>query len=264
VLARSSTAEKALAYLLAIAPPLAILFVWEWAGRAETAPRYISFPSEIWAAFLGLAESGEYGDAVRASLVRVYLGFLIGASIGVALGLVAAMYRPVRDFFDPIVSFLYPVPKIAFLPVLLLMLGIGDTSKIALISLSVFFPLFLSARYSVSSVERNLVWAARNMGAGPVTIFWRVIIPSIRPQLFGGARIGLALAFIVLFAAEFIGAREGLGYLVSESENSVQFDAMLASIAGFMVLGFLSDRVLLMVRARMLRGQSLGTEEGAG
>lgn len=261
--ARSLTGEKLANWLIGATMPLGILLVWEITGRNEIAPRYLSSPSEIWAAFTALVATGEYTHAAWVSLGRAYMGFFIGSTIGIALGLLAAMQRHVREFFDPIVSFLYPVPKIAFLPILLLTFGIGDSSKVALISLSVFFPLFLSARQSVASVDKNIVWAARNMGAGQLTIFWRVLLPAIRPQLFAGARIGLALAFIVLFAAEIIGSQDGLGHLVSESENFVQFDGMLAGIAGFMVLGFLNDRILLIVRAWMLRGQLLGTEEGA-
>lgn len=249
--------------LVASIAPLGLLLLWEWTGRTGSAPSYLSSPSAIWAAFLESTRRGEYLHSAWVSLLRAYGGFFIGAALGVGLGLLAAMQRSVREFFDPIVSFLYPVPKIAFLPVLLLTFGIGDGSKVALIALSVFFPLFLSARQSLAAVDRNIVWAARNMGASQATIFFRVLLPAIRPQLFAGARIGLALAFIVLFAAEIIGSRDGLGHLISEAENNVQFDAMLAGIAGFMVLGFVNDRILLAIRAWMLRGQLLGTEEGA-
>ena len=261
--ARSRTLEAIKGFAIASATPLGLLVLWEWAGVAGLAPNYLSQPSAIWRAFLELAKAGEYFAAASISLQRAYLGFALGSGIGVALGLLAAMRKPVREFLDPIVSFLYPVPKIAFLPVLLLTFGIDDGSKVALIALSVFFPLFLSARQSLAGVDKNIVWAARNMGARSATLFYRVLLPAIRPQLFAGARIGLALAFIVLFAAEIISSRNGLGHLISEAENSVQFDAMLAGIAGFMVLGFINDRILLSIRAWMLRGQLLGTEEGA-
>jgi ABC-type nitrate/sulfonate/bicarbonate transport system permease component len=263
VRAHSRTLEALRDALIASATPIATLVLWEWAGSAQVSPSYLSQPSAIWRAFLGLVGTGEYAGATLISLQRAYAGFALGASIGVALGLLAAMRKPVREFLDPIVSFLYPVPKIAFLPVLLLTFGIDDGSKVALIALSVFFPLFLSARQSLAAVDKNIVWAARNMGARSAILFYRVLLPAIRPQLFAGARIGLALAFIVLFAAEIIGSRDGLGHLISEAENNVQFDAMLAGIAGFMALGFINDRILLSVRSWLLRGQLMGTEEGA-
>ncbi len=261
--APSPAFERTKEALISAAAPLLLLALWEWAGRNGSAPSYLSFPSAISAAFMELARKGEYFSSTWISLLRAYFGFAIGATLGVCLGLLAATQRHVREFFDPIVSFLYPVPKIAFLPVLLLTFGIGDGSKVALIALSVFFPLFMSARQSLAAVDRNIVWAARNMGASQTTIFRRVLLPAIRPQLFAGARIGLALAFIVLFAAEIIGSRDGLGHLISEAENNVQFDAMLAGIAGFMVLGFVNDRALLALRSWMLRGQLLDTEEGS-
>lgn len=147
--AQSPASERTKDVLISAAAPLLLLVLWEWAGRNGTAPSYLSFPSAIGAAFMELARKGEYFSSTWISLLRAYFGFAIGATLGVCLGLLAATQRHVREFFDPIVSFLYPVPKIAFLPVLLLTFGIGDGSKVALIALSVFFPLFMSARQSL-------------------------------------------------------------------------------------------------------------------
>jgi len=113
----------------------------------------------------------------------------------------------------------------------------------------------------VLSVDRLLIWSARNMGTPPATIFFRVIVPAAAPQLFAGVRIGLAHAFVVLFAAELIGSKAGLGTIISYGEEWVRFDLMFAGIVCFAVLGFVSDRILLAVRARVLKGQMLGTEE---
>jgi len=167
----------------------------------------------------------------------------------------------VRHFFDPLVSFLYSIPKVAFLPVFLLLFGLGHASKIAIIAFSGFFPVFIASRHAVLSVDRLLVWAARNMGTPPRKIFFRVIVPAAAPQLFAGIRIGLAHAFVVLFAAELIGSKAGLGSIISYGEEWVRFDLMFAGIVCFAVLGFVSDRILLAVRARVLKGQMLGTEE---
>jgi len=111
------------------------------------------------------------------------------------------------------------------------------------------------------SVDRLLIWSARNMGTPPATIFFRVVIPATAPQLFAGIRIGLAHAFVVLFAAELIGSKAGLGTIISYGEEWVRFDLMFAGIVCFAVLGFLSDRMLLAIRSRLLKGQMIGTEE---
>jgi ABC-type nitrate/sulfonate/bicarbonate transport system permease component len=113
------------------------------------------------------------------------------------------------------------------------------------------------------SVDRLFVWAAENMGAPPRTRFLRVIVPAAAPQLFAGVRISIAHAFIVLFAAELIGAHAGLGELIAEGEEAARFDLMFAGIVVFAILGFGSDRILMASRRYLLRGQALGTEEVA-
>jgi NitT/TauT family transport system permease protein/sulfonate transport system permease protein len=139
--------------------------------------------------------------------------------------------------------------------------GLGHASKISIIAFSCFFPVFIASRHAVLSVNRILVWAAQNMGTPRSTIFLRVVIPAAAPQLFAGIRIGLAHAFVVLFAAELIGSRVGLGPIITSAEEWVRFDLMFAGIVCFAVLGFASDRILLAIRARVLRGQTIGTEE---
>jgi ABC-type nitrate/sulfonate/bicarbonate transport system permease component len=241
--------------------PVVTLVAWEIFGRMGVLPRYLSVPSEIAAAVWEIALSGELAAALTASLLRVSAGFAIGTAAGVGVGLGAGLAPAVRRFFDPLVSFLFPIPKIAFLPVVLLLFGLGHASKISIVAFSVFFPVFVAARHSVLSINRLLVWTARNMGTPPRTVFLRVIIPAAAPELFAGIRIGLAHAFIVLFAAELTGAKVGLANLISAGEEWVRFDLMFAGIVSFATLGFVADRILMMVRRRVLRGQLIGTEE---
>lgn len=241
--------------------PVAVLAAWEVFGRLDLLPRYLSAPTLILAGLWELAVSGELLVAMAASLYRVFAGFAIGTAAGIVAGLGAGLTRPVRNFFDPLVSFLYSIPKIAFLPVFLLLFGLGHASKISIIAFSVFFPVFIASRHSVLSINRILVWAAQSMGAPPHTIFFRVIIPASAPQLFAGIRICLAHAFVVLFAAELIGSKAGLANLISYGEEWVRFDLMFAGIVCFAVLGFVSDRILMAVRRHALKGQLIGTEE---
>ena len=241
--------------------PVAALAAWEILGRAGLLPRYLSTPSAILAALWEIALTGELFVALAASLYRVSVGFALGTAAGIIVGLGAGMLPGVRHFFDPLVSFLYSIPKVAFLPIFLLLFGLGHASKIAIIAFSGFFPVFVASRHAVLSVDKLLLWAARNMGAPARTIFFRVVIPAAAPQLFGGIRIGLAHAFVVLFAAELIGSKVGLGTIISYGEEWVRFDLMFAGIVCFAVLGFLSDRMLLAIRSRVLKGQMLGTEE---
>lgn len=243
--------------------PVTVLLAWEALGRAALLPRYLSAPTLILAALWEVTADGELLTALAASLYRVSAGFVIGTGAGVAVGLAAGLIRPVRHFFDPLVSFLYSIPKIAFLPVFLLLFGLGHASKISIIAFSSFFPVFIASRHSVLSVSKVLVWTAQNMGAPPLTLFLRVIVPAAAPQLFAGIRIGLAHSFVILFAAELIGSQGGLGTLISEGEDAARFDLMFAGITAFAIIGFAADRILMAIRARLLRGQMIGTIEQA-
>ncbi len=250
--------------LLGVIVPVLLIAVWEGMARIGNVPVYLSSPSGIAQALAELARSGDLGSAIAVSVTRAYAGFALGALSGALLGLLAGLSAPVRQFFDPLVAFLYPVPKIAFLPVFLLMFGLGHGSKIAIITFSVFFPVFLAARHAVIGIERNLVWAARSMGAGSWRVFFRVLLPAALPQIMSGMRIGLALSFILVFAAELIGASDGLGHLVTEGEEAVRFDMMMAAILGFAAAGYISDLVLMRLRRWLLKGQIMGTEEAVG
>ncbi len=241
--------------------PVAVIACWEVLGRFAELPPYLSYPTLIAAALWELVLDGELLGAVATSLLRVLAGFAIGTAVGMCVGLGAGLVTAIRNFFDPLVSFLFAVPKIAFLPVFLILLGIGNPSKIGIVAFSCFFPVFIASRQAGLSVNKRLLWAASNMGATPRTVFLRVLIPAAAPQLFAGFRISLAHAFIVLFAAELIGSHSGLGVLIAEGEDAARFDLMFAAIITFAILGFVGDRILIAIRSRVLKGTMLGSEE---
>jgi ABC-type nitrate/sulfonate/bicarbonate transport system permease component len=240
--------------------PVALLLWWELAARNGQAPRYLPAPSIVANTLWGMAYGGDLWRHVQASLYRGYSGFAIGACAGLLVGLAAGLSRWVRGFFEPIVAIVYPIPKVAFLPLIIIWFGLGHSSKIVIVSVSVFFPVFLAAYYSVRSVNQTFLWSARSMGAGPVRSFLQVLLPAALPEIFSGLRVGLALSFIVLFASELMGSSSGLGYLIVLGEDNVRFDIMLAGIVTIGLLGFISDRILLAARSHLLRGQLIGKE----
>lgn len=248
----------ALRWIAGLAMPVALIAAMQLTAGHEGMPRYVVAPTDIAATLWQLLTSGDLvGDAL-ASLFRSYSGFAMGAVLGVAIGLLSAVWRQAEAFFDPLVSTLYPVPKIALLPVIITWLGFGDVSKIVLIALAVFFPTFINTLYGARSTPVNLIWAARNMGASRSHIFWHVVLPAALPQIFTGLRSGLALSFVVLFAAEMVGSHNGLGDMIMRAEDAMRYDWMYAAILAIGLLGFLSDRALLVLRRKLLANKYPG------
>ncbi len=245
-----------------IVVPLAILVLWEAYARFGAAPRYLVAPSVILETLWQMSASGAIFLHAGKSLARAGAGFVLGSCLGVAAGLAAGAIRPVENFCDPIVSLTYPVPKIALLPLIFSWFGIGDLSKIVIITMAVFYPVFIASFYGAKNVERVLVWSARNMGASRVQLFCRVIAPAALPQIFNGLRIGLALSFIIMVTSELVAANAGLGYLIGAAQESLRFDIMYVALLVIGVLGFAADRSLRALRRRLLLGQSLSTEAG--
>lgn len=240
--------------------PLALLVLLHLLATREGAPRYLVSPLQIGQTLWEMARSGDLFKDAWASLVRSFSGFAIGSVIGIGLGLACSVVRPLQAFFDPLVSMAYPVPKVALLPVVITWLGFGDASKIAIISLAVFFPTFINALYGSRGVNPRWIWSARNMGASRGQVFWRVIAPASLPHVFNGLRSGLALSFVVLFASEMVGAKNGLGNLIIKAEESMRFDLMYAAIFTIGLIGFASDRALLALRQRLLAGKFTGED----
>ncbi len=243
-----------------LAVPAAILVLWEIYAQSGAAPRYIVAPSAIAATLWQMVANGTIFIHTGKSVARAGVGFVLGSFFGIIAGLAAGVMRPVEDFYDPVISVTYPVPKIALLPLIFSWFGIGDLSKIVIITMAVFYPTFIAAFYGAKSVERVLVWSARNMGATRTQIFFRVVAPAALPQIFNGLRIGLALSFIIMVTSELVAANQGLGYLIGAAQESLRFDIMYVALLVIGVLGFSADRGMGLLRRRLLAGQSLGTE----
>ena len=233
---------------------LALLAVWQILSTRGM-PEYVLGPAEILRHFVAALASGELFPHIGASLARSIPGFALGAGLGILLGLLAGVSRGVDDLLSPAVFLTYPVPKIIILPLLMVWLGTGDPSKVAVIALACFYPAFINAYHGARATPTILVWSGLNAGARRWHLFWRVVVPSALPMLFAGVRVSLALSFVLLFAAEMINARSGLGFLIRQSENSLRFDLMYVSILTIAILGYLGDRLLRAARKGMVAWQ---------
>ena len=231
-----------------------VLAAWQLAALAGL-PDYVLSPLQIIGFFIQALGTAELYEHIGASLGRALPGFALGSALGIALGLAAGVSRVFDGAFSPVVFLTYPVPKIVLLPLFMLWFGIGDLSKVLIIALACFYPVFINAYYGARSTQKILVWAALNMGAGPGRIFRGIVLPGALPQIFAGLRVSLALSFIVMFAAEMINSRSGLGHMIRVAENSLRFDLMYVSLASIAILGYAGDRLLSLVREKTLAWQ---------
>jgi ABC-type nitrate/sulfonate/bicarbonate transport system permease component len=230
---------------------IAVLLVWQLAPL----PDYILSPVDIARHFVQALGTAELYENIWASLARSLPGFAIGSFLGAVLGLAAGTARWFDRMLSPAVFLTYPVPKIVMLPIFMIWFGIGDLSKVLIIALACFYPVFINAYYGVRQTRTILVWSALNMGATQGEIFRRVVLPSAAPMIFAAMRVSLALSFIVMFAAEMINARSGLGHLIRIAENSLRFDLMYVSLVTIAILGYAGDRLVRLAHSRLLAWQ---------
>src|SRR5436190_17840806 len=236
---------------------LFVVLLWEllW---IRGLPAYILGPFEILKHFFAALGSTELYGNIGASLMRSVPGFAIGAVLGSALGLAAGVSRVLDRMLSPMIFLSYPVPKIVMLPLFMLWFGIGDISKILIIALACFYPMYINAYYGAKSTSALLVWSALNMGANQGQIFRKVVLPSALPLIFAGLRVSLALSFIVMFATEMINASSGLGHLIRVAEGGLRFDLLHVSLVTIAILGYAGDRLLRLARQRVLAWQEQG------
>jgi ABC-type nitrate/sulfonate/bicarbonate transport system permease component len=233
---------------------LLALAAWQLASLAGL-PSYVLGPVEILKDFAEALGTSELYEHIGASLARSLPGFALGTAAGVALGLAAGAMRWVDRLLSPAVFLSYPVPKIVMLPIFMIWFGIGDLSKVLIIALACFYPVFINAYTGVRQTRTILVWSALNMGATPAQVFRRVVLPSAAPMIFASLRVSLALSFIVMFAAEMINAQSGLGHMIRVAENSLRFDLMYVSLAAIAILGYAGDRAVRLGQSRLLAWQ---------
>ena len=233
---------------------VAVLLAWQLAALRGL-PEYVLSPVEIVRSFAQALGTAELYEHIWASLARSLPGFVLGSFLGAALGLAAGVARWFDRMLSPAVFLTYPVPKIVMLPIFMIWFGIGDLSKVLIIALACFYPVFINAYYGVRQTRTILVWSALNMGATPGQIFRRVVLPSAAPMILASMRVSLALSFIVMFAAEMINARSGLGHLIRVAENSLRFDLMYVSLVTIAILGYAGDRLVRFAHSRLLAWQ---------
>jgi sulfonate transport system permease protein len=243
-------------FVVGLLLPVGLALAWEaavWTGLAEG--RLMPPPSRIFARLSELAISGELLRHVVATSARVFGGFLIGVLTGTLIGAISGYSGVVRKLVDPTLQGLRSIPSIAWVPLFLLWLGIFEASKVALIAVGVFFPVYLGVMGAIASVDRKYVEVGRIFRLSGPQLVTRILLPAILPAYFLSLRGGLGLGWMFVVAAEFMGASEGLGYLLVDGQQLGKPDQIVAAIITFAVLGKAADSVLAALARPFLRWQ---------
>jgi sulfonate transport system permease protein len=242
--------------------PLGLGVAWEMSVSFGFANgRLMPPPSRIGATLWELARSGELAEHAAATLWRVGAGFGLGALVGTALGAASGASAALRRLMDPTLQALRAIPSIAWVPLFILWLGIFEASKVALIAVGVFFPVYLGVAAALGSVDRKIIEVGRVFRLSKVDMIRRVTLPAILPAWITALRTGLGLGFMFVVAAEFMGASEGLGYLLVDGQQLGRPDRILAAIIAFAVLGKLADGLLVLVSRPLLSWQDVGRDK---
>lgn len=250
---RVAGAHPALAGLIL---PVVLGIVWEAVVRFGFADgRLVPPPSAIFATLYELASTGELYVHVKATLLRVLAGFAAGTVAGTLAGALVGYFKSARQLVDPSLQGLRAVPSIAWVPLFILWFGIFETSKITLIAVGVFFPVYLGVLGAIQSVDRKIVEVGRAFRLSSFALVTRILLPSILPAYVVALRGGLGLGWMFVVAAEFMGASEGLGYLLVDGQQLGKPQQIVAAILTFAVVGKITDWLLTRIAAPFLRWQ---------
>jgi sulfonate transport system permease protein len=251
--------------VLGLLLPIGLAVLWElivWFGLSNG--RLVPPPSRIFSTMVELSRGGELLRHIVATLTRVALGFGFGVIAGTILGAISGYWALARRLLDPTVQALRAIPSIAWVPLFILWLGIFETSKVALIAVGVFFPVYLGVMGAILSVDRKIVEVGRIFRLSGFAMIRRILLPAVLPAYVVALRVGLGLGWMFVVAAEFMGASEGLGYLLIDGQQLGKPAQILAAIVTFAILGKTTDWLIEVAAAPFLRWQdAFGKQSGA-
>jgi ABC-type nitrate/sulfonate/bicarbonate transport system permease component len=235
------------------APVIALALSWEaLAASGAVTPFQLPRLSAVLARIWTDAMAGDLAINTALTLYRALAGFAIAAGAGVVLGMAMSRNVGVRWLFDPIVSVGFPMPKIAFLPVMMLWLGVYDASKIAMVVLDAIFPVVTATAAGIAGVDRHLLWSARNMGASEREVLREIVLPAALPQILTGLQVALPIALIVAVVAEMLMGGYGLGGAMVHASRFADSRGVFAGIVEIAVVGYVLVKAMALVRRRLL------------
>jgi len=238
--------------------PILLLVAWQEAASAGLVPESVLPPPlRVLASLRDMAGSGELAQAVGVTTWRLGCGFAVGAAAGTVLGALCGVSALARRLLDPLLQALRSVPSLAWVPLFILWLGIFESSKITLIAVGVFFPVYLNLMSGIAQVDRKLLEVGVVHGYSRLRILWRIQLPAALPAYVVGLRSGLGLGWMFVSAAELLGASSGLGFILDDGEQTGRPERVLAAILLFGLCGKLTDLVLAQAGARLVAWQDI-------
>jgi len=252
--ARSVWDRPAVRTIVGLLLPLVILLAWQVTTTTGLVPSYrLPTPASVVTAGVELAQRGELWTHIAISVQRVLLGFAIGSAVGLAAAGIVGLSRLGDVLLSPTLAALRAVPSLAWVPLLILWMQIGEESKVTLIAIGAFFPVYTTVASSLRHVDPQLVEAGRSFSLRGWSLFRTVQLPAVVPSVVSGLRLALAQAWLFLVAAELIASSMGLGFLLTDSQNSGRVDRILLSIVLLALLGTVTNGVLALVEKHLLK-----------
>lgn len=242
---KAVVSNKWLATGLGLIIPVILVLLWNTLSANGTfSPIQLPQPTTVVAAGAELVQRGDLWTHIAISTQRVVIGFLIGSTLGLALGALVGLSRWSSVLVGPTIGALRAVPSLAWVPLLLLWIGIGENSKVTLVAIGAFFPVYTTVSAALKHVDHHLLEAARSFGVTGIQLFFQVQLPAVLPSVVSGLRLALAQAWLFLVAAELLGSSMGLGFLLTDSQNNGRTDRLLLAILLLAILGKLTDALL--------------------
>lgn len=246
---------KVLYFAFRYSPLLVFFAVWELFIRVNPSfAIYLPAPTQVLSAAMQLIYDGQLSRDILASLKRVGVALVLASLVGFPLGFAIGGSRWVAWFGEPILDFLRPIPPLAWIPLSIVWLGVSDAQNEFIIFLGAFFPILLNTVQGVRSVEKQLIRAARTLGAGPLAIQFTVVLPASLPSIFTGFRIGTGIAWMALVAGELVAATSGLGFLISQGRLLFRSDYIVVGMVTIGIIGLLLDALAVLLQRLVVRG----------
>ena len=251
---RGRWASLGIDFALGAALPVLLLVLWQWAtASGKTNPLFLPSPRAIASAFGSLISSGELFRHLGISLWRALVGFLIGGGLGLAFGVAAGLSRKAEYVLDPSLQMLRMIPHLAVAPLILLWFGFGEQSKIVIIALGAFFPLYVNTFMGIRNADGKLFDVAKVLAFGRAKLLLRLVVPAALPGILLGVRLSLALSWIGLVVAELIGSTSGIGFLINVGKQTSDSELIFIGVVVFAIVGKLVDSLVRALERKLLR-----------